>query len=164
MKTARSLAQYRNILRPLALVAIGMVLPACSDVAPPQPTAPSAQTADALPAPVPRRSDTPWQRMTDAELAAQIEKAGGRVFIGFKDEGATAGVDETGRVLASRSSVVEGKAVIRAMGVEIEMEFSDIPAVVGRMSAARLPELRHHPLIDYVEPIFPGTRNAQNSP
>jgi len=55
------------------------------------------------------RRDTPWCRMSDAELAAAITEAGGRVFIGFKDPGAAAGVDEYGRVLVSDSVVARAK-------------------------------------------------------
>ena len=146
MKAIRSLVQYHDTVPPLALVAVGILLSACSDVAPPAPTAPSVQASFALQGPEPRRTDTPWRRMTDTELAGQIERAGGRVFIGFKDENAAAGVDPAGRVLASRSAIAAGKAAIRAMGVEFEMEFIDMPTVVARMSAARLPELRRNPL------------------
>lgn len=100
----------------------------------------------------------PWRQMTDAELAAKITDAGGRVFIGFKDPDSAAGVDEAGRVLASPSSVAAGKAELRAVGIEILFEFSDMPMVVAQMSAALLPAIRRHPLVDYVEPILPGLR------
>lgn len=101
--------------------------------------------------------------MTDAELAGKIAEAGGRVFIGFKDAGALAGVDEVGRVLASALAVAAAKAELRALGVGIEFEFIDMPTVVARMPTALLGQIRQNPLIEYVEPIFPGVRLVQTT-
>ncbi|HUF29777.1 MAG TPA: S8 family serine peptidase [Gemmatimonadaceae bacterium] len=101
--------------------------------------------------------------MSDAELASKISEAGGRVFIGFKDPGLVGGVDERGRVRASAASVVAAKAELRALGVAIVFEFIDMPTVVARMSAALLPQLRQNPLVEYIEPIFPGVRHAQTT-
>jgi hypothetical protein len=103
-----------------------------------------------------REPNTPWRRMSDGELAAEISEAGGRVFIGFKDPQAGAGVDEIGRVLASPASVAAAKAQLRALGVGVEFEFSDMPSVIAHMPANLLPQLRANPLIEYIEPIFPG--------
>lgn len=101
--------------------------------------------------------------MPDEELAGKIAEAGGRVFIGFKDPAATAGVDELGRVLASAASLASAKAQLRALDVDFEIEFIDMPMVVARMPAALLPQVRQNPLIEYVEPIFPGVRLAQTT-
>lgn len=103
------------------------------------------------------RRDTPWCRMSDGELADEIAKAGGRVFIGFKDPGAATGVDEYGHVLVSDAVVTDGKAQLRALGVVIEFEYIDVPAVEALMSAQLLGKIRHNPVVEYVEPIFPGT-------
>jgi len=94
--------------------------------------------------------------MSDRELAAKIAKAGGRVFIGFKDPGAAAGVDAYGRVLVSDAVVADGKAQLRALGVVIESEYTYIPAVQALMPASLLAKIRHNPVVEYVEPIFPG--------
>lgn len=111
----------------------------------------------------PSRTDTPWRRMSDADLAAKVAGAHGRVFIGFKDPDATAGVDEIGRVLASRSSIAAAKALLRQQGIPLEFEFIDMPAVVARIPATAVTGLRHHPLIEYIEPIFPGTYEIQTT-
>jgi len=99
--------------------------------------------------------------MTDAELATKTAEAGGRVFIGFKDSNAVAGVDETGGVLASTSSVAAAKVRLRALGAVLEFEFTDMPTVIARISSSLVPELRHDALIEYIEPIFPGIYNDQ---
>lgn len=101
--------------------------------------------------------------MTESELTAKIAEAGGSVFIGFKDPAAAGGVDEFGRVLASAASVVAGKAHARALGIEITYEFIDMPMALGRMSPARLAQLRASPLIEYVEPILPGIFLSQTT-
>jgi len=103
------------------------------------------------------RRDTPWCKMSDGELADQIERAGGHVFIGFKDPGAAAGVDEYGNTLVSDSVVASGKAWLRSLGVVIESEFMYVPAVAAIMPARLLGKIRHNPVIEYVEPIFAGS-------
>jgi subtilisin family serine protease len=99
--------------------------------------------------------------MSDDELSRRIAEAGGRVFIGFKNPLELAGVDERGRALASPASIAAGKAHLRTVGVGLEFEFIDMPMVIARMPAARLAQLRRHPLIEYIEPIFPGTYTQQ---
>lgn len=110
------------------------------------------------------RMDTPWRRMSDTELASKISEASGRVFIGFKDPGTAMGVDERGRVRTTAASVALAKEQLLALGIQISFEFIDMPTVVARMPAALLSEVRQHPLIEYVEPIFPGVRNSQTTP
>jgi len=95
--------------------------------------------------------------MSDAELAAAIAEAGGRVFIGFKDPGAAAGVDEQGRVLVSDSVVAAAKTWLRSLGVTIESDLPSEPAVVALMQVSLVRPIRHNPVVEYVEPIFPGT-------
>ena len=103
------------------------------------------------------RRDTPWCKMSDSELASEIDKAGGHVFIGFKDPAAAAGVDDLGHVLVSDSVVAGGKAWLRSVGVVIEFESMYVPAVSAVMPARLLGQIRHNPVVEYVEPIFPGT-------
>lgn len=103
------------------------------------------------------RSNTPWCRMTDAELAAAVDSAGGRVFIGFKDAGEAAGVDEKGRVLASDAAVAAGKSLLRSLKIEMTFEFVDMPSVVARMPGSLVSRVRANSYIEYIEPIFPGT-------
>jgi hypothetical protein len=76
--------------------------------------------------------------MTEAELTAKIAEAGGRVFIGFKDADAVAGVDEFGKVLASALSVANAKAHLRSLGVNVTIDFDTMPMVVARMPAQLL--------------------------
>lgn len=90
----------------------------------------------------PRRDDTPWRGMTDAELTTKVAEAGGRVFIGFKDPGASGGVDERGRVLVSETSVAAAKAWLRALNVNFEIEFINMPTVVAHILAELVPQLR----------------------
>lgn len=163
MRFSHFLAQFRRIIPRVAATVFGVVLTACSDSALPPPTAPSVHPSFAQQAQGPSRTDTPWRLMTDAELGSKIAEAGARVFIGFKDPGAAGGVDELGRVLASASSVAAAKAQLRALGVDFEIEFIDMPMVAARMSAGLLPQVRQNPLIEYVEPIFPGVRLVQTT-
>ncbi len=148
-----------------AFAAVVTLIGGCSEP-PTNPVAKSPQPALRL-TPVQakgaRRDDTPWRRMTDAELASKVADASGRVFIGFKDPGAGAGVDESGRVLVSRPNVAAAKAQLRALGLGFEIEFVDMPAVVTRIPPRLVAHLRANPLIEYVEPIFPGTYTAQTT-
>jgi len=147
---------------PLAVVVgLTLILAACSESIPTPPTVSSVQARMAQQRRGPSRTDTPWRRMTDDELSARIADAGGRVFIGFKDAHAVAGVEEFGLVIASPAAVALGKAQLRALGVDIEFEFLRTPAVVARIPAALTSQLRQNPLIEYVEPIVPGVRDAQ---
>ncbi len=106
------------------------------------------------------RKDTPWNRMTDAELVAAVKKVNGRVGIGFKDASSTDGVDERGRVLASPNAVAAGKAFLESLGVKLEYQFISIPAVMTTIDPALTPTIRHHPNVDYIEPLGTGTRDS----
>jgi hypothetical protein len=104
-------------------------------------------------------SSLAWSALSDAALAAEVERACGRVFIGFREAGQSRGVDERGRVLTSAETVARMRQLVRERGVVIEHEY-DLPAIAGRMPVGLelVRELRHHPNVDYLEPIFPGTR------
>src|SRR5258708_2880061 len=114
--------------------------------------------------PGPLRSETPWRHMTDTELAVKVGEAHGRVFIGFKEPDAAEGVDNAGRVLVSTAAVANAKEQLRALSVTMDFEFLDMPTVVARIPAAMVSQLRQNPLIEYVEPIFPGVRLDQTTP
>lgn len=140
--------------------ALAAALAACSD----QPVQPAGAPASAaLPASAQEHA-APWRGMTDAELAGHVARAGGRVFIGFKELGAARGVDARGRVLVSEATVGRAKADLRARGLELEREYRLTPTVVARIPAHLVPVLRKLPFVDVVEPIFPGERLAQSTP
>jgi hypothetical protein len=100
-----------------------------------------------------------WESCTDAELTAAIAEAEGHVVIGFKEADAERGVDEKGQVLVSDETVKRMKSYIRERGIVIEHEY-DSPGISAHMPAevALVSALRGHDNIDYLEPVFPGTR------
>ena len=136
-------ATFRAASHPLltparaTLVFLSAILSPCNDLTPPTQSSFSSRPSFTQQRRGPSRMDTPWRRMSDTELAAKISEAGGRVFIGFKDPQASAGVDETGRVLATPASVTSAKAQLRALGIRIEFEFSDMPSVNGNPSRTK---------------------------
>jgi hypothetical protein len=73
----------------VAVAAVVGLIAGCSD----SPTNPPAGRLGPVPqftrgqAEGPKRDDTPWRRMTDAQLTAKVAEAGGRVFIGFREPG-----------------------------------------------------------------------------
>jgi len=136
---------------------LALILSGCSDSNPTTATTGSVRPRLVQQRQGPSRTDTPWRRMTNAELSAKIAQADGGVFIGFKDPTAVAGVDEAGRVLANAFSVATGKQALRSLDVEITFEFVDMPMVLGRMAPSRLADVRSNPYIEYVEPLLPGT-------
>jgi len=152
--------------RVVAFAAVVALIAGCSE----PPTNPAANRPPPVPALTPpvqaqghRRDDTPWRRMTDAALRDKVSEAGGRVFVGFKDPGASAGVDESGRVLARGPNVAAAKAQLRGLGLHFEIEFLDMPTVVTRIPPGLLTQLRANPSIEYIEPIFPGTYSTQTT-
>ena len=102
--------------------------------------------------------------MGDAELAGKVQEANGRVFVGFKDPEAIAGVEEFGVPIASNAAIASGKELLRSQGGEIELEFGNMPHVVARIPSSLVALLRKDSHIEYVEPIFPGTFASQDVP
>lgn len=149
-----------------ATLAVALVLTAssCADEGIPEPRASSGQSANLAAGRISERRTTRWRLMSRAQLEAKVTESGGRVFIGFKDAHAEAGVDERGRVLAMRSTIDAAKSTLRGLGVDIEFEFTDMPTVVARVPQAQLAAVLDNPLIEYVEPIFPGRRASQETP
>lgn len=145
-----SLDEFRvDVPRTFAIIALIAVVAACAPV-----------TVDQREPCVGRR-DTPWCPMSDAELAAAVDSAGGRVFIGFKDPDAAAGVDEKGRVLASAKSILAGKEFLRSLDVVFTWQPIDTPMLTAVMPGSLVGQVRANPFIEYIEPIFPGTRFGQ---
>ena len=105
----------------------------------------------------------PWHELSNSELRIEIARACGRVFVGFKEEGAARGVDPQGRSLTSPETFARMKAYLTDRAISIEWAGIDLPHVTARMPAQveLVAELRSHPNVDYVEPIFPGTRWGQ---
>lgn len=154
----------------LALIA------ACSEAtAPPEPlrergaantshaTTVQSPPTDIRPSGAPTRWDAPWYSMSDEQLEEEVARANGRVFIGFKEADARAGVDDFGRVLASDRTVDVAKEFLRSLGLTLEREYGLIPAVVTTIPPSMAGALRSDPVIDYVEPIFPGEYLGQDT-
>jgi subtilisin len=108
--------------------------------------------------------DAPWRAMSDQELSAFVQRAGGRVFIGFKEPGATRGVDAQGRPLVGEGTINAAKRDLRSRGLTFEHEFTLAPTVVTRIPAHLVPVLRRLPFVDNVEPILPGEWLSQTIP
>ena len=110
--------------------------------------------------PQPSTAAGAWRDLSDAELLAEVERACGRVFIGFKEASASSGVDEQGESITSAETIVRMKAFVQERGVTIETEFRLIPTIAGRMPARLelVTALRQHPNVEMIEPIFPGSR------
>lgn len=109
------------------------------------------------------RYDAPWWYLSDAELTSAVAAADGRVGIGFKNPGDRGGVDERGQVLASPVVVAEGKQLLRNLGLGFRVEYELIPAVSLTMPSELVASLRADPRVDYIEPLFPGERHAQDT-
>jgi hypothetical protein len=104
-----------------------------------------------------RAFSQPWHELTDAQLAIEIDRACGRVLIGFKEEGAVRGVDSHGRNLTSAETVSRMKTELATRGITVEGTSSLLPYVRAQMSALdAVSALRHHRNIDYLEPLFAG--------
>ena len=158
------------------LVAVAIAVTACGD-RPTQPELQSPQSnrsvaqqqlrtgmlprfpemVDLVPAvnlgPSARRTDP---EPSDAELAAAIAEAGGKVMIGLKhpsagrtrDTGISPGID--------RPTALQGRQALTAMGVEITQTYRHFSSVAATLSNPGLAaEIRKLPFVDYVEPSFP---------
>jgi subtilisin family serine protease len=155
--------KWRDLASALVGLATVIVPSGCADQGVPAPHVLGGTPSLAVTAATGRRA-TAWREMSRAQLGAKVAEAGGRVFIGFKDPKATAGVDERGRNLAQGNTVAAAKASLRALDAELEFEFTDLPIVVARIPAGGLATLLDDPRIEYVEPIFPGRRGSQTTP
>lgn len=125
-------------------------------------TPPVASMVTCDPQSATRKYSAPWSELTNAELRDEVERACGRVFVGFKEAGAVRGVDPQGRNLTQASTVERMHAFLAERGIVLEFTY-DLPGVSARMPARLdlVEELRRHANVDYLEPIFPGTRWGQ---
>jgi len=112
------------------------------------------------------RKDTPWQAMRDDALARAIKNVNGRAIVGIKDESAVAGVDEDGRVMASRQSVLAAKSLLESLGGKILRVFDGLPIIVVDLPTGSgiVASLRAHHLVDYVEADGRGGFDSQTLP
>jgi hypothetical protein len=142
------------MIRALFVLASLAVTAGCSAFLLVSPDSPDASCVET------RAFSKPWHDLSDAELRTEIDRACGRVFVGFKEEGATRGVDLQGRSLTSAETLARMKAHLTESDITIEWAAIDLPHVSARMSPslALVTELRRHPNVDFLEPIFPGTR------
>ena len=108
---------------------------------------------------------SPWDSLSDSALTSVIAEAGGRVGIGFKEAEAARGLDEDGRSTTSDSTVVRMKQWLRDQGIVITWESVLIPSVAATMQPEEtlVSRVRHHPNIDYLEPVLPGSYAASLS-
>lgn len=109
------------------------------------------------------RRATRWSRLSPTELGAEIDRAGGRAFVGFRAEDGGPGVDEVGTVRASGARRRAGLDTLAAVGVTVIHEYRDVPAVVARLTRSQALRLLESSVIEYVEPIFPGRALAQDT-
>ncbi len=88
----------------------------------------------------------------DDALIAAVAEADGQAFVGFKPAGAARTI-KTGVVPGiHRETALAGQRVLEDLGGEITRTFSNIATVVANIPPELGPELRKHPLINYVEP------------
>jgi subtilisin len=121
--------------------------------------------ADLLPAiRIADASDPLPPELSDAELVEAVRLAGGQVTIGLKP--ASAGrTRETGIVPAiDRVTALAARAAVQALGVEITMSYRYISAVAATVPPELAPRLRRLPVVDYVQPSFPGYGQGMLAP
>lgn len=106
-----------------------------------------------------------WASCSAEGLVAEIARAEGRVFIGFKEADAERGVDARGNVLVSPVTVERMKERLAALGIAVEHEYGLTPAVVAHMpvNPGLVSVLRTHPNVDYLEPVLPGDWGAEGA-
>jgi subtilisin len=153
------------------IVTLAVVAAACTERSPTRIAEPQATPRFDLQAGTPDqevgrdRKDTGWQRMTDAELAAEVDRVAGRVIIGLKDPALDAGVDNQGRVLVSATQSRAAREQLEGTGVVVDYEFENFPVVVATIEGTgAVSRLRSNPSVDYVEPSATGTLLSQATP
>jgi len=154
----------KDSLSAWSVLLLAFVGVACGDVGLTEHTPVTEPPAAAASVDRPGRTESPWSSMSDEEYSAELERANGRVIIGFKSPEQARGVDATGRVIVPASSVLAGKEVLRLHQVEPAYEFQTLPAVVAELPPKVALALRKHPRIDYVEPSVPGTWFSEVTP
>jgi hypothetical protein len=112
----------------------------------------------------PDRKDNKWRRMDDEAFGLAVERAKGRVSIGFKNVGAVEGVDATGRRLMSKESATAAVASIVAQGAKVRYQFQGQPAVLATIDREMAVRLRKDANVDYVEPETFMSLSSQVTP
>jgi subtilisin len=101
--------------------------------------------------------------MSVAALQSEIERAGGRVFIGFKESESVSGVNSHGQRIVSAATIEQTKEELRREGVEIRREYGRVPAVAATISPNMIVNLLDNSRVEYVEPVFPSMVAAPSS-
>ncbi|MBX3147855.1 MAG: hypothetical protein KF785_13895 [Gemmatimonadales bacterium] len=97
------------------------------------------------------------QEWVVSDLEAAVDRAGGRVAIGFKNPGEERGVSELGQVLTTPANVAQAKADLRALGLTFTYEFVRIPAVLATISSSQVGAILANPRVQYLEPPSGGS-------
>lgn len=92
---------------------------------------------------------------SDEELAQLVSLASGHVMIGLKSAGALRS-RETGVVPGiNRRSALGARAAVEAMGAQIVRTYRHMAFVEARVTPDLAVALRRHPMVNYVEAVFP---------
>lgn len=92
----------------------------------------------------------------DAALTEAVESEGGVVVVGFKDS-LSARVRDTGvRAAVSKEAIGQGVRLLEKLGSEIVHQYLAFGSAAARIDPRLAPQLREHPLVDYIEPETHG--------
>jgi len=135
----------------VALVGCREVAGVASIVAPLAPSA-SIQTSNTRG----RAADTThasWTRKTDEELWQAVVAAESVVVVGVKNTSDERGVSKGQLLISEAEKLVAHNTLASMPGVSVVRALRGVPAYAMRIhSYAQLAALRHHPMVDYVEP------------
>lgn len=93
----------------------------------------------------------------DVALETAIQNVGGRAVVAFKDSASPRFGDVGGhRAAIPAYRTREGLAVLRAAGAEVLQVYGVSAMAYVRLAAGTSGAVRHHPLIDFVEPVPSG--------
>jgi len=93
----------------------------------------------------------PWDT-SDAALVDAVAAEDGVVIIGFKERNSERTLN-TGRRDAIRAATIEeAERMVSQLDAEVIYKYRSFGAVAMRIEPERAPEIRRHPLVDYVEP------------
>ncbi len=112
----------------------------------------------------PSRARPLWET-NDSALVKAVAAENGRVVIGLKEQGSLR-ISQTRTRAAIRAVAIRaGLEMLRGHGAEILHYYGSIGAVEVRIDPSKLPELRNHPLVDYIDPIVrsPFPKSATGS-
>lgn len=99
-----------------------------------------------------RAAPRPWDT-DDAALVSVLEQQDGHAIVAFKLPTSTRVAEASGRRAGLSAQVFEqGLQFVRQRGAEILYVYRSFGAAWVRITPALGPELRHNPLVDYIEP------------